>query len=761
MIERIARPCLIGFILLSGCVSPVTDEVHDDLLLRQGLAGTGEDRARQEATTLPAAVARTATQTPATSSSPIIRGSQSLVARDSPPVKARPAPTDAAGTMFNFTGVPIQAVVNTILGDVLKENYSIGQGVTGDVTFSTSRPVDKAQAFAILETLLSWTNNAIIRQGDRYLVLPANQAVAGQLTPRQSIPEPGSGLSARFFVLDYISPLEMQKLLKPFARENAFLAVDTSRNVLVMAGTPDELNNYQQTINTFDVNWLKGMSIGVFGLKRANVGQLMPELERLFGAQSATPLAGMLRFLPIERTNAIVVISPQPEYLNDVRRWIDTIDQGGGDEPQMYVYDVRNMKATDLARYLRQIYSDESVTEDAAAQVAPGLRTVTLTSNGFGNGPGNAPGNGSAGNWGLPGNTGGTQGLPPPISSSADTRTSPDRASDDLQLGPPGQTNGGRAPVNANNPTNSVRITAQKSSNQLLVRSRPTQWAEIQSAIQRLDNPPMQVQIETRILEVGLTGSLNLGVQWYLGRLAGNSATKGIENASGSQGALGRGGAALGATDSLFYSFVSNNLQVALHALETNGNTRVLSAPSLVVMNNQQAQIQVGDNIPINQTTINTNTTTISTSSVQYIQTGVILDVVPRINPGGLVYLDIQQQVSDASTTVDANGNPTISTRAVSTQVAVQSGQTVLLGGLIKQNENGTDNSVPYLGRIPGLHWLFGNTQRQRGRSELIVLITPRVITGNSEARQITDEYRQQLQLMKPIEARSRTGSPP
>ncbi|WP_248799997.1 type II secretion system secretin GspD [Pseudomonas sp. MWU13-2105] len=747
MSERAVYPCLLSLILLSGCIAPVSDDdVHDEQLVRDGLSGTGADRPPL-APAMPRAGVTTAPLAAPASGSQIIRGSQSLVARSSPPPRPPTATQGDNSTLFNFAGVPIQAVVNTILGDVLKENYSIGQGVSGEVTFSTSRPVDKAQAFSILETLLSWTNNAIIRQGERYLILPANQAVAGQLTPRQSIPEPGSGLTARFFVLEYISPLEMQKLLKPFARESAFLAIDTSRNVLVMAGTPDELNNYQQTIDTFDVNWLKGMSIGVFGLKRANVSQLMPELERLFGAQSGTPLAGMLRFLPIERTNAIVAISPQPEYLNDVRRWIDTIDQGGGDEPQMYVYDVRNMKATDLARYLRQIYSDEAVTEEAAAQVAPGLRTVTLNSNGFGSGLGSS----AASNPGLSGGTGGTQGLPPPLSSPAGI--APGQTSDDLQLGPPGQANTARAPLNANNPTNSVRITAQKSSNQLLVRSRPTQWAEIQSAIQRLDNPPLQVQIETRILEVGLTGSLNLGVQWYLARLAGNSTTTGIANASGNQAALGRGGAGLGATDALFYSFVSNNLQVALHALETNGSTRVLSAPSLVVMNNQQAQIQVGDNIPINQTTINTSGSNSITSSVQYVQTGVILDVVPRINPGGLVYMDIQQQVSDASSTVDANGNPTISTRAVATQVAVQSGQTILLGGLIKQNETGTDNSVPYLGRIPGLQWLFGNTQRQHGRSELIVLITPRVITGNSEARQITDEYRQQLQLMPPLEA--------
>ena len=141
-------------------------------------------------------------------------------------------------------------------------------------------------------------------------------------------------------------------------------------------------------------------------------------------------------------------------------------------------------------------------------------------------------------------------------------------------------------------------------------------------------------------------------------------------------------------------------------------------------------------------------------SSVEYVQTGVILDVVPRINPGGLVYMDIQQQVSDAenqaTNSSDTPNNPRISTRSVSTQVAVQSGQTVLLGGLIKQDNAESVSAVPYLGKIPGLRWLFGNTSKSRDRTELIVLITPKVITSSGQARQVTDDYRQQMQLLRP-----------
>lgn len=650
--------------------------------------------------------------TPAPPSRQLIRGNQQFVRA---PIATPDAKEQGGDIVFNFADQPIEAVINSVMGDLLHENYSIAQGVKGNVSFSTSKPVDKQQALSILETLLSWTDNAMIKQGNRYVILPANQAVAGKLVPQMRVAQPTSGLSARLFPLRYISATEMQKLLKPFARENAFLLVDPARNILSLAGTPEELANYQDTIDTFDVDWLKGMSVAVFGLQRASVAELMPELQSMFGPDSGMPLAGMLRFLPVERTNSVVAISSQPQYLSEVGDWIRTIDEGGGNEPQMYVYDVRNMKAADLAKYLRQIYGNGAIKDDTPAKVAPGLRTTTLSS--------------------LNGNTGGLQNTPPMAADEPETAPdAPDVTPDkSLEAG--------------------TRITAQKSSNQLLVRTRPAQWKEIEAAIKRLDNPPLQVQIETRILEVKLTGELDLGVQWYLGRLAGNSASTTVANASGSQGALGGGGAGLGATDSLFYSFVSANLQVALHALETNGRTQVLSAPSLVVMNNQPAQIQVGDNIPISQTTVNTGDADTTLSSVEYVQTGVILDVVPRINPGGLVYMDIQQQVSDAenqSSSGDTPVNPRISTRSVSTQVAVQSGQTVLLGGLIKQDNAESVSAVPYLGKIPGLRWLFGNTSKSKDRTELIVLITPRVITSSSQARQVTDDYRQQMQLLRP-----------
>ncbi|WP_268796935.1 type II secretion system secretin GspD [Pseudomonas huanghezhanensis] len=756
--------CLATAVALGGCATSPNTLDPDSGMLREALQGTGSQRPPVDPRSEQLPIEPQPSQGATAPTRQVIKGNQRFVRTPSVKAVAQPvSPPGGAGgdIVFNFTNQPIQAVVNSVMGDLLHESYSIAEGVKGDVSFSTSKPVDKQQALSILETLLSWTDNAMIRQGNRYMILPASQAITGKMVPQMSTAQPSAGLSARLFPLSYISATEMQKLLKPFARENAFLLVDPARNVLSLAGTPEELANYQQTIDTFDVDWLKGMSVGVFGLQRASVGELMPELQKMFGPNSGMPLAGMVRFLPIERTNSVVAFSSQPEYLNEVGNWIHTIDEGGGNEPQMYVYDVRNMKATDLAKYLRQIYGNGAIKEESAAKVAPGLRTrsmSSLTGNSSGSGSmgGGIGGNSTSGGMSSGGLNGGMNGGMNQQASGADDQAEGDDESADSESSDSADSSGsdesgsGKKSLDAG-----TRISAQKSSNQLLVRTRPAQWKEIEAAIKRLDNPPLQVQIETRILEVKLSGELDQGVQWYLGRLAGNSTSTTVANTTGSQGALGGGGASLGASDSLFYSFVSTNLQVAIHALETNGRTQVLSAPSLVVMNNQNAQIQVGDNIPISQTTVNTSTSDTTLSSVEYLQTGVILNVVPRINPGGLVYMDIQQQVSDADDSVLVNGNPRISTRSVSTQVAAQSGQTVLLGGLIKQDNSESVSSVPYLGRIPGLKWLFGNSTKSKDRTELLVLITPRVINSSSQARQVTDDYRQQMQLLRPQAAQT------
>ncbi|XRD91056.1 type II secretion system secretin GspD [Dyella nitratireducens] len=766
-------------VFLSGCAAnkPMVQDNHE--LEREAVAGT-EKPAPQ-----PEPLNNNLNNTPAAPAVASIKSGTGQFVRPTELATPRRPASGAGAVTFNFENQPVQAVVKAILGDLLHENYTIVPGVQGNISFSTSEPVDSSQAMPILETLLSWTHNALVKTDGRYVVMSDKDAVAGNVAPSLGAAAPAGGLQARLFPLHYVAADQMQKLLKPFARADSILLVDNARNVIVVSGTPDELDNYSRTIHTFDVDWLHGMSVGVFNLQHANVEELMPQLDGMFGPKGDTPLAGMFRFIPIKRTNALVVISTQPSYLSEIRDWIAKIDLGGGNEPQLYVYDVRNIAAADLAHYLAQIYTDNaSGSSDRGGSVAPGAGGATTL--GIGNNAGgNSSGMGStAGGFGS--STTGTGGLSSGLGSTSTGSNSYSSGSGfgSSSIGGTGGSTGvsgvGMNGGLANNQSQdqgysskdgSIRIGSVSGNNQLLVRVRPAQWLEMLSVIKQLDVAPLQVQIETRVFEVALTGDFQFGVQWYLQGLAGGQSTTNSSGVSsytpgnpyahrmiGLGGGIGNGSTASNTYGGqpFFYSFLSSNgkFQVALNALETSTNTKTLSAPSLVVLNNQIAHITVGDQIPVNQTyyTGLGGTTTGSTvGEVQYISTGVILDVQPRVNPGGLIYLNIDQQVSTPSASANSQGNYTIAQRQIATQLSVQNGQTVLLGGLIQQQDTNTDVGVPFLSRIPILGKLFGSTDKNKTRTELVVLITPRVISNSDDAKQITDEYEEKFQSLAPL----------
>ena len=649
---------------------------------------------------------------------------------------------------FNFENQPIQAVVKAFLGDLLKQNYVIAPGVQGNVTFSTSKPIKDDQAMPILEMLLSWTNNTLVWGDGRYTVVPVKDAISGKLTPRLGPPGIGKGYNVRVFPLRFISPKEMEKLLKPYAKSDAFVSVDTSRSMLVLAGSPAELENYQRTIDIFDVDWLKGMSIGVYPVQKVEVAKILPELDKLFGATGESPMAGMFRFIPIERTNSIIVITANEEYLGTAEQWLHRLDQSGSESgTQLYVYDVTNIKAADLADRLNEVFtgqrsSSSSSSKSSRGGVAPGLTPVQ------GTGGTNSASNNSTGT----GNIGGTGNMRSGSGSGGSGGDSGSHAGS-FKLG---------------DGDSEVRISAVEENNQLLVMATPSQWGVIETAIKRLDTQPLQVQIETKILEVSLSGALNYGVQWYLEGLIGTAdGSPAGHNQPGNiqQGLLGSGGASV-PSSGLFYSYIGPEIQAAIRALETSGNTRIVSAPSLLVLNNREADIQVGTKIPVVQTffnpgygtSVNTNTTTNSSvgynsGSTQYLDTGIHLQVTPRVNPGGLVYMEVGQSVSKPGAKADADlsGNVPIEQRQLTTEIAVQSGQTILLGGLIQDTTQDTESGVPGLSRIPILGKLFGSTTRSNQRTELLILITPRVITSTDEARAVTDEYQRRFEGLRPL----------
>lgn len=652
-------------------------------------------------------------------------GSSDLINRQAAS-RALPVPATDGEISFNFQDQPIQAVVQAIIGEVYNENYIIAPGVGGNVTYVTQKPIRADQAMGVLEYLLALNNASIVYKDGRYEVLPVAAAVPGNITPRMGPIPSGRGYQVQIVPLRYIAPSEMQRLLVPFARPTAVVSADNSRGILVLAGTREELQNYLRTIEIFDVDWLKGMSIAFYPLENVEVTEVMPELDKLFTDPNSSPLAGMFRFLPVERLGGLFVITQNPEYLEEARRWLKRLDRNNASlaGSQLYVYDVKNIKAVDLADYLGAIFSGGGTPSGPSsrraprANVAPGQEAVEI---------------GSAG---------------APTEPRAQRRRQ-----------------GGEGGI-ATTGSDEISFTAVEENNQLLIRATSAQYQAVQAAIRKLDIQPLQVHVEMQIIEVNLADNFEFGVQWFLEGLLGQGLdpNPGVGwHQPGNRQRWGFGGslATPAASGNFFYRLTGNELDVAINALRSEAEIRILSAPSLTVLNNQEASINIGDQIPIVSTYFSGFNTggvgggnPYNTSSVQFRDTGVILSVTPRVNPGGLVYMELNQEVSKPGERDPNSGNVAINKRTVETQVAVQSGETVLLGGFISEDNTNQETGVPGLSSIPVLGKLFGKTTRRTDRKELVVLITPRVIQTVIDARDLTREYQENFRQLRPIDLR-------
>jgi general secretion pathway protein D len=671
--------------------------------------------------------------------------------------KRAPAGAGATGEVtFNFEGESLHAVVKAILGDFLQQNYVIAPGVQGTVTFSTAKPLRGDQALSILEMLLRWNNATLVWQDGRYTILPVAQALPGNLTPRTGPAANARGYEVRAVPLQYISALEMEKLIKPYAKPEGIVNVDAARNMLVLAGTRAELENYMQTIAVFDVDWLAGMSVGVYPLQQAEAAKTVTELEKIFGPASNTPMAGMFRFMPLDGVNAVMVITPQPKYLAQIEEWLTRLDLGGGEAGQrLYVYDVKNVKASDLATTLSDIFGGGSGSGAARApnpsgdNLMPGLEPVEIRT------------------VGSSGDVSPSSGVQEKQQSDVGNQNNTARNGSLNDNKAPGGPNGGPVVDGSGGialgASDEVRVSAVEESNALLVKATSGQWESIRRVIERLDTIPLQVHIEAQIVRVVLNDSLNYGVSWFFENgIAG--ATNGaaiLPLARGQNGWGDHSGSA--GSGGLNWSFIGPDAYAILTALDSVSDTTVLSAPSLVVLNNKSANINVGTQIPVTSSFINNGGGVdpgtglgggLNQSYVQFRQTGITLTVTPRVNPGGLVFMEVSQEESAPVGTVAAGQNPAVDNRSIETEVAVQSGQTLVLGGLIKTTDGTGTSGVPGLSRIPVLGALFGTRTRDLVREELLVLITPRVIRDESESRRLTEEYSRRFRGMEPLRVR-------
>jgi general secretion pathway protein D len=283
---------------------------------------------------------------------------------------------------LNFEEADLRMLVKQILGDVLGETYVLDPAVKGKVTIQNTRPLGRNALLPLLESLLQMHGAALVRKDGVYQILPlAKAARAVSLSDAGGAP-PRSGFATQIVPLRFASAEEVGRILEPYVPDGGSLRAVPGRNILIVAGPGRRIGEFVSTVEAFDVDWIAGMTMGMFPLVYADARTVAGELEAILGGRLGGPMAGMVELLPVERLNAILVVTPQRRYLEDVKSWLEELDRGG-DAPgrRLYVYEVRNGKAEHMADVLTQIF-DEADYEIAAsvprASVAPGLEPVTI-----------------------------------------------------------------------------------------------------------------------------------------------------------------------------------------------------------------------------------------------------------------------------------------------------------------------------------------------------------------------------------------------
>jgi len=633
-----------------------------------------------------------------------------------------------SNVQLNFDETDIREIAAQILGKMLHLNYAIDSNVHGTATLRTVAPLAENQLIAILQSLLSENGATLVNSGGVYRVVPVQAALGVSGGPGTA--------GGTMLPLRYASAEDLAKVLQPYAQAGARIVAVPSTNTILVSGEPAQRDALESLVKSFDVDVLAGQSYALFPVPSGNTEDFSAAMQESFRAHQGGQLESEVRVVPMPRIGSVLVIANAPRYLNDARRAYAVLEHGMRQTMRTWhVYYVQNSTANDAAYILQQAFTPNDVTAQPSAHAQgqqsqqSGLSRIS-TAGGLGSTP--------AMSGGL-GNTSGGQGRP--ASSTSSTGSNP-------LLGGLSNSGGG-----GDQSGNAMRIVSNPENNAILVFATGEEEDTLEAMLHKIDILPLQVRIDVVIAEVDLNDSLAYGVEYYFSHHA-------ISGAFGQAAqALNRSGASGNAASGGFvFSAAGAGGDFVLTALQGITTVKTLSSPELLVLDNETAQLQVGNLVPYLSAQTSVPTTSLlgggleTSNSVNYYNTGVITQITPRVNSGGLVTLDICQQVSGvaqnsgtSATSGSSINSPTFTQRALQTRVVVQDGQTVGLAGLIQDNVSRGNTGVPFLKDIPIISLLTSTQSNTRAHTELLVLLTPHVLHDQRDARALTEDLRDQL----------------
>jgi general secretion pathway protein D len=631
-------------------------------------------------------------------------------AQPAPQQAALPQDDSASPVQLNVTNGDVRQVIQ-IIANALGLNYIVDPAVKGTVDINTSERLRKSDLLPILESILKINGATMIKTGNFYQIVPANTAVRQpiEVIDRQrQLTAPDDQIVMQIVRMKFVAASEMAKILTPLLSDAGNIIVHDTGNIILLTDRRSNLRKLLEIVDEFDTAVFQGERVNLLAVKNNRARDVVEDLRTIFTGYGMSDKQSAIRLIVIDRLNSILVVTPNPDVVPEVQRWLTTLDQQVATAGiRNFVYTVKNAKAGDLQKVLSELYG---LRPSTPAQVPTG---------GYGATP-----------------LGQQQGLLPPGGAGLPPAQVPPQQQQVV------------VPAALSGPATTIRIIADETNNKLVIQATPQEYAEIERTLEQLDVLRRQVLVDAQVYEIALDDSLSFGVTAALqsrGTLANPQTTASFAGAPPVLAAQ-------------TFAFVGRTRELVafLNASENRSRVHTISAPSVLVSDNGTASFEVGTEVPVptssSITPVQTGGTNLFAQTITYQQTGVILQVKPQINESGNVTMDISQEISAAgANTSSAIVAPAIAKSAVTSTVVIQDGQTIALGGFIRENSDLERSRIPLLGRIPGVGILLGNTANTKTRSELIVLITPHVLRTHADADLATDEVKAKLKEIQKL----------
>jgi len=620
----------------------------------------------------------------------------------SPPTRP-PDPRSGPGVVFNFDNADIYEVIR-VMAEVLKINYTIDPRVKGVVNIRTAGQITREEVFPIFQSILRLNGATAVKKDNLYEIVPFSDAKKLSVSPTYHI-EPGKPMAEGQYMiqivpLKFIPVTEVSKILKPFLSDGADIVEHPPHNILILGDVASNVRKALDIITLFDLDIFTDLRLRIYPILNADVTEIAKEMERIFASFEVSVKSGRgvgITFTPISRINSLLVVSSIPGIFEKVEGWLKELDKAPAEGTKLgvYVYYVQNSKAKDLADILKQIYM--GVKEKKADFKE---KVVETTPRGV---------------------------RPSPTPTPTPSKEEP-----------------------AAVPEGEINIVADETNNALVIKAFARDYKNILETIKKLDIYPRQVLIEVLLAEITLDDETRFGVEFM----------KLLDTASHGrfQQTIDIGTSTISGVG-LKYSIIetAGRFSAAIKAAAKDERLNVISSPHILASNNKEAKIQIGEAQPILTTTYTTTataTTNVVEGTIEYKDVGIIITVTPRISDGGLVTMEIAIEDSKVDITKLGSENnllnvPLFKKKTAKTVLSVLEGQTIVIGGLLEDSKNVKRSGIPLLSKIPLIGSLFGTQEYEKDKKELILMMTPHIITDHLQSQAVTREFREKVEGIK------------